>query len=271
MKWHSSVLIPFLTLSCNFSCRYCITKFAPDHNFSFIHLPTYQWLYFFNSIDGISDIIFNGGEPTLFPGFPEIINSLKPLRLIAIGTNYSDLATAALLKITPRDDLILDGSFHPHFISHHDISQNLLRLKAAGFKVRVHVLNYPQFKARPSSFIHDFQIQGIDAFLQQYEGFSDGVLLPLPSKLPACSLATKAAVKCSRSIYTPIAPDGTIYFCHYFMYSRSPNGTIGHISADQVSFPDTLNCRHYGWCNPCDLPRKAWDLSGQRLKPLVGA
>lgn len=271
MKWHSQVLIPFLTLSCNFSCTYCITRFSPDFDFSYSHLSADCWTNFFNSIDGISDIVFNGGEPTLYPGFPEIINSLRPLRLIAIGTNYSDLATTALLKISPRDELILDGSFHPRSISHHDISRNLLRLQDAGFKVRVHALNYPGFKTPPSTWIRDFKFHGIEAFLQQYEGFWGGTLRPKPSKVPACSLEGTSTVKCSRSIYTPIGPDGTVYFCHYLMYSHRALPFIGHIFDHQISFPTSITCPHYGWCSPCDWPRKAWDLSAPGLKPLHGA
>lgn len=247
-----------MTLSCNFHCVYCITKFAPDYDFSFKHLQDSDWSDFFHSTQGISDIIFNGGEPTLFPNFPYLVNSLPPLNLLAIGTNYSGLATNSLLKLTPRDDLILDGTFHPHFITHHAISQNLLKLKAAGFRVRVHALSYPGFKAKPSSWIHNFRIQGIDAFIQEYEGFWDDVLLPKPSKLPACSLKLKTRVNCTRSIYTPIAPDGSIYFCHYLMYSRNPHGRLGHISDNQVLFPDLLDCPYYGWCSPCDWPRLIW-------------
>lgn len=255
MKWHSNVLIPFLTLTCNFLCEYCITKFAPDHDFSFDPLEPSKWSDFLNSTEGISDIIFNGGEPTLYPQFHQIINSLRPLNLLAIGTNYSPLATKSLLQISPRGDLILDGSFHPHFISFHDISQNLLELKAVPFKVRVHYLNYPGFKFSPTNLLHDFSIQGIDAFIQQYEGFWDKVLLPKPSKLPACSLQAKKTVKCTRSIYTPMAPDGNIYFCHYLMYSQIPLGVLGHITDQVVNFPDHLVCPHYGWCSPCDWPR----------------
>lgn len=255
MKWHSPVLIPFLTLNCNFSCKYCITKFAPDRDFRFDHLAYEDWIKFFSSTQGITDIIFNGGEPTLYPNFHHIINSLRPLNLIAIGTNYSALATDVLLSITPRGDLILDGSFHPHFITHHDISHNLLDLKAAGFKVRVHALSFPGFKGRPSDWIHDFKLQGIDAFIQDYEGYWRDRFFPSFLKLRACGLKKRSRVLCSRSIYTPIAPDGNVYFCHYLMYAQRPEGVIGHISDPQLSFPDFFDCPHYGWCSPCDWPR----------------
>lgn len=268
MKWHSSVLIPFITLKCNFLCEYCITRFAPDYNFDYEELTPDKWIPFLSSTHGITDIIFNGGEPTHYPHFHDIINSLSLLKLLAIGTNYSNQATSVLLNIHNRSDLILDGSFHPHFISHRDISQNLLRLKAAGFKVRVHALNYPQFKDRPRTWIHDFKIQGIDAFLQQFEGSPPTHHFPMESKRSPCGLHEKTRVKCTRSIYTPIAPDGTIYFCHYLMYSQNPHGRLGHISDNQIIFPDSLICPHYGWCSPCDWPRKAWHLSANGLKPL---
>lgn len=255
MQWHSPVLIPFITLCCNFTCSYCINRFSPDFDFSFSRTPGSTWTQFINSLSNIQDVIFNGGEPTLHPDFPTIINSLKPLRLIAIGTNYSSLATDALLKITPRADLILDGSFHPRSISHHDISQNLRRLKEAGFTVRVHVLNYPGFVGRPSSWVHDFNIQGIDAFIQKYEGFYEGNFYYCHDKLPYCGLLQESNCECSRSIYTPIAPDGNIFFCHYLMYANIAAGILGNISAPPAEFPTSLSCSHLGHCSPCDWPR----------------
>jgi sulfatase maturation enzyme AslB (radical SAM superfamily) len=260
MQWHSPVLIPFLTLSCNFACSYCITRYAPNHNLKFNRLPGASWFDLFNCAHNVTDIIFNGGEPTLHPDFPDIINRLKPLKLLAIGTNYSSLATESLLRITPRPDLIIDGSFHPDFISHQDISKNLLRLKAAGLRVRVHPINHPTFTGLLPAWLHAFQTQAIDSFIQQYEGFWEGNLLPDSSKLPACSLKSTRRVNCTRSAYTPIAPDGNVYFCHYLMYSQNQDGIIGHISNPQLSFPDSLECRHYGHCNPCDFPRTVHEL-----------
>jgi len=255
MIWHSDTLIPFITLRCDFHCEYCITRFSPDYDFFHTELPGQDWISFINAQDNVKDVIFNGGEPTLRSDFPDIINSLRPLRLIAIGTNYSCLATKALLKITPRDDLFIDGTFHPQFISHQSISHNLLLLKYAGFAVRVHVLDYPGFKTSPSSFIHDFHLQGIDAFIQRYEGFYQGNFYYDNSKLPHCSLSSKTFCNCTRSIYTPISPCGDIYFCHYLMYSKSFDGILGNIFDPPRSFPSFLDCRHLGYCNPCDWPR----------------
>jgi len=255
MKWHSEILIPFITLRCNFKCEYCITRFSPDYDFTFSELPGKKWIDFINGQDNVNTVVFNGGEPTIHPHFPDIINSLKPLKLLAIGTNYSKVATAALLKITPRDSLILDGSFHPHFISHHDISQNLLRLKDAGFKVRVHFLDYPGFKVSAADVIRDFYLQGIDAFVQSYEGFYQGTFYHDQMKIPYCGLESKSRCLCSRSIYTPIAPNGDMYFCHYLMYSKADFGLLGNIDSPPYEFPVDLDCPHLGYCSPCDWPR----------------
>lgn len=255
MKWHSKVLIPFLTLDCDAQCTYCITRFAPDHNLSFTHLYPQAWSSFFNSIEGVEDIIFNGGEPTLYPGFPDIVNSLPALKLIAIGTNYSHRATLVLLDLHPRSELIIDGTFHPGFISHDAISQTLLILKSAGYRVRVHLLSHPSFKRRPADWVHDFTIQGIDAFIQGYEGFWQDLFYPVPSKRAPCGMQSRSQVRCSRSIYTPIAPDGRVFFCHYLMYSQTDVGVLGNITDTEILFPDYLDCPHYGWCSPCDWPR----------------
>ena len=255
MPWHSSVLIPFITLQCNFNCLYCITKHAPDHQFSYTHLSGPQWILFINSQDAVQDVIFNGGEPTLHPDFPDIINSLRSFRLIAVGTNYSDSATRALLKISPRADLILDGTFHPRSISFPDICVNLRKLKQAGFKVRVHVLDYPGFIASPARWVHCFKLKGIDSFVQKFEGFYKDDFFYDQRKLPFCGFNARSSCRCTRSIYTPIAPDGTIYFCHYLMYSNSVDGRLGNVLDPPLSFPPYLDCAHLGFCSVCDWPR----------------
>lgn len=255
MQWHADVLIPFITLRCNFDCTYCITRFSPDYNFNYTELPGKSWIDFINSIDSVKDVIFNGGEPTLHPDFPLIINSLKPLRLIAIGTNYSNSATSALLKIIPRPDLIIDGSFHPRSISFNDIVSNLHRLISTGFRVRVHLLDYPGFVTRPAYWLHDFKLLGIDAFVQKYEGFFQDQFYYDKKKLPYCGLTSTSTCRCSRSIYTPIAPNGDIFFCHYFMYSNIDAGRLGNINSLPVYFPVYLTCDYLGHCNPCDWPR----------------
>jgi len=262
MVWHSDTLIPFIALRCNFTCKYCITRFAPDYDFSYTELPGKDWISFINAQDNVKDVIFNGGEPTLHSDFPNIINSLRPFRLIAIGTNYSSYSINSLLQITPRDDLIIDGTFHPHFISHADISHNLLRLKEAGFVVRVHVLDYPGFTSPLPDILHSFQLHSIDSFVQHYEGFYQGTFYYDQSKLPYCSLKDKTFCNCTRSIYTPIAPNGDIYFCHYLMYSKTFDGILGNIFDPPKPFPPFLDCRHLGYCNPCDWPR-SYTLSSQ--------
>ena len=261
MKWHSEVLIPFITLRCNFKCRYCITRFSPDFDFSYKELPGEKWVEFINAQENVKDVIFNGGEPTLHQDFSSMINNLREFRLIAIGTNYSSMATRALLKLTPREYIIIDGTFHPHFISHHDISQNLLRLQAAGFRVRVHVLDYPGFTGRPPSFVHDFKLQGIVSFTQRYEGFYEDRFYYDQKKLPYCGLSSKSTCLCSRSIYTPVAPNGEIFFCHYLMYAKIKAGVLGNISAPPSTLPEDLNCAYLGYCNPCDWPRAVSEVS----------
>jgi len=255
MKWPSKVLLPFLTLDCNNRCPYCINRQAPDQNLNFSILAPGQWIDFIESLDGVEQVILNGGEPAIYPGFPEVISALAGFSSVAIGTNYSSASTQVFSLIKPYPGLFFDGSFHPDSQSFGEVSGNILHLLYLGFHVRVHMIDYPNHTIPPSFFLDMFRALGIECFLHPFMGKLGGVYYPDPSFAPMCGMKSRSKVTCPRGEFFPIAPDGNIYFCHYLMYSQKPSGIIGHIGALPPSLPESLPCDHFGFCSPCDFPK----------------
>lgn len=79
-----------LTLNCNRSCKYCFTQSA-SKNLSKIDMPTDIFKQALDFIDrsNIKQIRLLGGEPTIHPHFPELIDMAlkknKPIRLFSNG------------------------------------------------------------------------------------------------------------------------------------------------------------------------------------------
>lgn len=256
MKWPSTVLLPFLTLKCNNQCPYCINRHSPDYKLKYFELSADQWIRFINSIEGVTSVIFNGGEPALFHDFPELVSQLKPFPSISIGTNFSDLSTKQLSRIPRRPGLRIDGSFHPHCQTLQEVTKNIIHLKDLGFHVRVHLVDFPGHSPKAITYMPAFFDQDIEAFVHPFKGWYSGRYYPDESLISRSGLKGRARVLCSITRFPPIAPNGNIYFCHYFMYAQLQSGAIGHIDDRSLAFPLSMPCDHFGFCNPCDYPRE---------------
>ena len=73
MKFGSDTCNPFITLACDFRCPYCITKATPGWNFGYPHRGCLEWAAALNNLEDVKHIVLNGGEPTLRPGFADMI------------------------------------------------------------------------------------------------------------------------------------------------------------------------------------------------------
>lgn len=265
MQFGSPTCNPFITLVCNFRCPYCITRVAPDYDFGYDHFPPDTWIRALNNLEDVQDFIFNGGEPTLVHGngFADIINALKPSRLVAIGTNGNPNAVDVLKLITPRADLVIDISLHPTEINPASVLTAAKTLRDCKHRVRIHTVTWPGLGVIPHVLAEQAETEGIEAFVQRFDGWYDGEphggMVEHFGMADATPCRTRHHARCWPTIYRPVAPNGDIYICHNHMYRRLGVGIIGNIFDGWATEPDEtagVACDWYGWCNPCDLPRR---------------
>lgn len=70
---------------CNFKCPYCRHAGGPDASFTSVCTIVERWI-----ANGLQAIRFSGGEPTLWPRLPEIVElAAKSIPHVAISTNGS--------------------------------------------------------------------------------------------------------------------------------------------------------------------------------------
>lgn len=268
MLFGSNTCNPFITLACDFKCPYCITRSVPGYDFGYQHRNSAEWALALNNLEDVEYIVFNGGEPTLRPGFPALIDAIHPSDKkwpdgwkIAVGSNGSERACKVLAEIRPRADLIIDLSFHPTDITLSGIVATATTLLSKGHNVRIHTVSWPAFGVTTAWLVRQLVELGLDVFQQNFDGWYDGqpkgLLETFPGEQVACDLTRPArSATCHRTIYTPVAPNGDVYWCHTHMYARDGVGVIGNILDGWMSDKQTIECARFGHCNPCDRPRK---------------
>lgn len=268
MKLGTTICNPFLTLACDFGCPYCITRSVPGYDFGYKLRDCAEWADALNNLEDVQQIVFNGGEPTLRPGFADLMNALTPTDRkwpagwkIAVGSNGSERARKAMLQVRPRGDLIMDLSFHPSEITLPEIVSTALALRDHGHNVRVHTITWPGWGVTADWFVEQLRGLNISAFAQPFDGWYNGepcgLLEAYPGEQPACDLSRPARkALCHRTIFTPVAPNGDVYICHSLMYAKSPHGIIGNIFDGWMSDAESMACDSYGHCNACDRPRR---------------
>ena len=118
MKFGSDTCNPFITLACDFKCPYCITKATPGWNFGYPHRDCVEWAAALNNLDDVKHIVLNGGEPTLRPGFADMIAAIAPSDAvwpndwkIALGYGFSQLIIGVVaMLVQPKGVWHIAGS-----------------------------------------------------------------------------------------------------------------------------------------------------------------
>lgn len=279
----------FLVFGCNLHCDYCIQKIKsqiPQYSM----VSGYDWVRVLNSIASrtkkrvlrrskIKKLAIIGGEPTLHPDFIYILNNLDYHYSITVTTNLSspifkDLDLFA--KSLKRKKLLrFNVSYHPSCdVSIDDFIKRIKYLKNKNIDVnRIFTVAYPPDAQKMKMIQEDKELFSKNKLLleiQRFMGFYKGWLYPnqedkdlcydfqdnidnfaLYNK--ACNLINSKSALC-KILKVIFAPDGTIYNCHYKLYSKSDDN-YGNIFKDKIINPpqDFFACDSFGFCNPCDF------------------
>lgn len=167
-----------ITQACNFSCSYCINRFA-DKSEALTVYPPEKIRSFFDKTGKSWLILITGGEPFTYPAFVDVCKELEKNNFLQITTNLSDDAVYDFAdRIDPGRVFLLSASFHylernnKNLIT--DFTEKCLYLKHKGFEVLVNYIAHPLTMDRMEDDLLFFEQKGIDTFVLAFRGAFNG-------------------------------------------------------------------------------------------------
>lgn len=282
----------FLTLRCNLNCDYCIQKIEPEaakRALGYKEVSGNKWVLALTSIQNRTKkrflrpakkkkIAIIGGEPTIHPGFFELINGLDKNWSITVTTNldspvFSDVKKF-LKNIKPKGRLKFHASLHPKHTDVRLFIERVTALRRGGLNIRrLFMVAHPEMVDKIPQYERIFEDKGLSLEVQRFMGFYNDKLYPLNNDSSsvhyhfddgiadyekyrkAFSLTSKKKIWC-RLNRVLFAPDGDIYNCHYKVYTKSDERYGNIFDQDfKSNIPtDYFLCDDYGYCNPCEYP-----------------
>jgi len=244
----------FLTLRCNLNCAYCINKQG-----DFVlpqEMSGDDWIKGLSRIETRLDlpITLQGGEPTIYPNFYQIVNGLyfqhrKHLDLLTNGLfDIRDFCSQVPTPVFKRGAKYASIRFSYHSkMSPIALALKVWELQNRGYEVGIWGLDNSPNLNKPMK--HLCECLNIDFREKEFLDEKHGTY-----KYPnAIGQKEVKHVWCKTSEFL-IGPSGHIYRCHADLYAN--RGWIGHI-LDEVT-PNSIfrECNNYGHCNPCDVKLK---------------
>jgi hypothetical protein len=197
-------------------------------------------------------ITLQGGEPTLYPGFYNIVSELRK------AGKHLDLLTNGEFNIKhfltiPKDTFGRGAKYASIRFSCHDkvdalaLANKVAILQEYGYEVGIWGLdNNPGLNLEMATLCAD---RRIDFRTKEYLSEECGTY-----KYPdAISKNGKQKARCKTSELL-IGPTGHIFKCHADLYAD--RNSIGHILNDKMPEFEYRECSNYGYCNPCDVKLK---------------
>jgi sulfatase maturation enzyme AslB (radical SAM superfamily) len=259
----------FLSFSCNLKCAYCINLHdngsrsdqAQRH-----YMSVNDWVLAANRLELRADLplTLQGGEPTLYPGFFQFVNEVKPDIKMDLMTNLmfnvDDFIANVPVKRFTREApyAAIRVSYHPGQNDIDDLIRKTVRLQNAGFRIGLYGIEHPD----PifNNHIRDIQEkclkQGLDFRTKEFLGKYDGVMHGTFKYDECVTGQTLKHCEC-RTTEIIVDPSGNVFKCHSDLY-RARN-TIAHIldpDFSEETIEEFRTCEFYGDCNPCDVKVK---------------
>ena len=172
----------FLTFACTLRCSYCINH----HGGNLVkkrRMPAEDWIRGLNRIVPRSDlpITFQGGEPTVYKNFYQVVNGIDPAHSLDLLTNLEVDLDDFMRHIGPQR-IKRQSPYASIRVSYHKGQQDaLVLLKRVrylldhGYSVGVWVVDHPQNRSHTEHVRQMALEMGIDFRLKEFLGLSTGL------------------------------------------------------------------------------------------------
>lgn len=246
----------YLTYDCNMNCSYCLNRYqdltCPRP------LRTKDWIRALARIIPNSDlpITLGGGEPTVYPGFYEVVDTI-PNGTVDLLTNGTFDAKEFMDRINPgkfkrnTKYASIRVSLHPT-TNIKLVMNNMIELKKNGYSIGMWCTDHPEMTnlmLRVRDICNDYEI---DFRVKEFLGYYKNKLYGRYKYPSALGRSYTSAVMCKPSELL-ISPDGKVFRCHRDLYNyQNPIGDM----LKNIDFPEFLECGEYGQCHPCDVKLK---------------
>lgn len=230
------------------------------------HMTADEWIKAANRLVLRDDLplTLQGGEPTLYKGFYDIVNKVKETIKMDLLTNMcfdvdEFIKNVPIWRFTRKAPYAaIRASYHPGQNNIDELIRKTFRLQDAGFRIGIYALESPdpKFKRHIEEVRERCLKHGIDfrykEFLGEWNGKLHGAFKydgsVLGRELKYCKCRTTELI---------VDPSGYVYRCHADLYKG--RSSIAHILDEDFnweSLGEFRSCDKYGDCNPCDVKVK---------------
>ncbi len=253
---HYNYIEAYLTYDCNMSCAYCL------NNFNSLTTPkpltTTKWKEVLGRLSPTKDlpITLGGGEPTMHPGFYDIVDSLidGTVDLLTNGTfNCTEFMDRVSPKKFNRNAKYASIRFSLHPTTNLKLMfNNLIDLNRSGYSVGLWSTDHPEMTKYMLEAQDVCAEHKTDFRVKEFLGYYRGKLYGRYRYPDAIGRTYTSTVMCKTSDLL-IAPDGQVFRCHADLYEH--RNSMGDM-LNEVEFTEFTECPEYGNCHPCDVKLK---------------
>lgn len=165
--------------NCNYNCAYCYAPKPQDVTFENNpnNVTRYErleniidsWKYVYDKY-GSSRIRLDGGEPSIYPDFFEIIKELSKIHRLQMNTNLS-FDVNKFCDVANPETIRIDASLHCEYTKLETFVDKLKFLKQKGYKLTVSYVGYPDFLENIPLAKKEIESMDISFFVHPYSGF----------------------------------------------------------------------------------------------------
>jgi sulfatase maturation enzyme AslB (radical SAM superfamily) len=268
----------FLTFSCQLRCTYCINHHGGDL-VKGRRMEPKDWIYGLNRIKARDiPITIQGGEPTVYKGFYEVINGIRRETSLDLLTNLEVDIERFKENISPErfnrkaPYASIRVSYHHGQSDFLKLTERVLKLKKAGYSIGVFEVNHPDYKEDVLKRQGLATAMGIDWRVKEFLGPWKGENYGTFRYQDAVNSKSIRHCMCKTSELL-IDPSGNIFRCHSDLYAN--RSAICHLFDKDVTTALGMwrFCNVMGKCNSCDIKVKnnrfqEWGYSSVEIKDI---